>query len=166
MGLRTQIAVRLTALLTGAPDKGQTRHEIDELIAAVDLESGTGTGQADLLFDDTRTIAASSNETLDLNALTDMLGVTANFVKVKALIVKASAGNTNDVVVGAAASNPFVGPMGGTTPTHTLKPGGVMVWYNPAGWSSANGASDQLKIANSSSGSSVAYDLYIVGTSA
>lgn len=45
-----------------------------------------------------------------------------------------------DVTVGAAASAPFLGPLGGTTPTFKVPAGGTEVWNSPAGWttSSAN----------------------------
>src|SRR5688572_29561037 len=64
------------------------------------LTSGTGADQADKVFYAQRTITASANDDLDLaGVLTDPLGGTLTFVKVKAILIVAAAGNTNNVVV-------------------------------------------------------------------
>ncbi len=132
------------------------------------LTSGTGADQADLMFADTRTLAASATENLDLaGSLTDAFGATLAFAKIKAIIVQAAAANTNDVVVGGAASNAFTGPLGGTDPTVAARPGGAIVLFAPAtGWTVTAGTGDILKVANSSSGTSVTYSIVIIGTSA
>lgn len=172
MTLATNIHAKIRAEETIAGD-------LDNVVSAfadrdpIQMASGTGSGQANLKWSDTRTLVASDTETLDLNNLTDSLGRTSTFTKVKALRISAASANTNDVVIGNAASNPFRGPLDVVLagvdlaePTITLKPGaGVLMWYTTTGWSSANGSLDKLKIANSSSGSSVTYDIEIVGLS-
>lgn len=131
----------------------------------VNFTEGSGANQATTLYEARRTIAASSNETLDLHGvLTDDFGQTVNFTSIKAIVVKASAANTNNVVIGAAGSNPFTGPFGGTTPTIAVPPGGRIVLTAPAaGWTVTDSSSDQLKVANSSSGSGVTYDILLIG---
>lgn len=130
------------------------------------LETGTGSGQDDTIYSAVRTLTASSNETLDLNALVDGVGRTRNFAKVKALLIMASTANTNNVVVGNAASAQFKGPISVATATVTLPPGGVYFIAAPvSGWSSADASFDQLKIANSGAGTSVTYTIQIIGTS-
>lgn len=138
------------------------------LSGLVRLSPGTGSAQADLLFADERTLTASSTENLDLaGSLTDPLGATLTFAKIKAIVVIAAAGNTNNVVVGGAASNGFVGAFGDATDTIAVKPGGVLVLAHPgAGWTVTASTGDILKVANSSSGSSVTYKVILVGTSA
>lgn len=135
---------------------------------AAALTSGTGANQADLMFSDKRTLSASASENLDLaGGLADAFGATLTFATVKAIMIKAAAGNTNDVVVGGAASNAFVGPFGGTTPTVAVKPGGFLLLFAPAtGWTVTASTGDILKVANSSSGSAVTYDVVLLGTSA
>lgn len=166
MTLSTNIYARISAVEDIAGDLEVTRSAFAER-DPIALPDGTASGKADLKWSDTRTVAPSSNEELDLNALTDSLGRTINFAKVKALHIRAKATNVNNVVVGAAGSNPFLGPLGGTTPTITLPPGGILLLVAPAaGWSSANGATDKLKVANSGSGTGVDYDIEIIGTSA
>lgn len=113
-----------------------------------------------------RSIALSSNETLDLSgSLTDAFGNSITFTKVKAILIAAANTNVNDVVVGGAASNGFISPFGGATHQVNVKPGGLLLMVAP----DANGlavtasTADQLKITNSSSGSAVVYDIIIIG---
>ena len=128
---------------------------------------GTSSGQADLYFEDTRTVSASSSENLDLaGVLTDRFGNTLTFVKVKAIVVYAESANTNSVNVGGAASNGFTAPFADSTDIISVKPGGVFVWTNPTGSTVTASTGDILKVANSSSGTSVTYTIQIIGTSA
>lgn len=152
---------------TGAPDLGETNYVRDPQTKTVTLTHGTGAGQADRQFTDVRTLAASTSESLDLaGALVNALGGTSVFAKVKMLRIKAAEGNTNSVVVGNG-STPFIGPFGSDGSAEiVLPPGAVAQFYNPAGWAVAAGTGDLLKIANGGSGTSVTYEIEIVGTSA
>ena len=136
---------------------------------AVALDSGTGAGKADLRFTDTRTLAASATEDLDLaGVLTDLFGTALTFVKIKGLFISAASGNTNNVVVGAAASNAWATLLNATG-TITLRPGasfGVMAAAADATtYAVTAGTGDLLKVANSAAGTSVSYDIVIVGSS-
>jgi len=162
------VSARVNSMLVGLADHSSPK-AIDDLAAIVQLASGIGANQADTVFSDKRTLAASANETLDLSGggLKDDLGAPANFAKVKAILIVASKNNINNVVIGAAAANPFLGPLGGTAPTITLPPGGFVLLAAPInGWSSAEAAADQLKIENSGAGTPVDYDIHALGTSA
>lgn len=134
----------------------------------ITLTPGTSSGNADLIFMDTRTISASSTENLDLaGGLVDPLGATLTFVTVKAIYVKASSANTNNVVVGGAGSNTLLGIFSDATDKILVKPGGVFMWVAPAtGATVTTLTGDILLVANSSSGTSVTYDIVIIGTSA
>jgi len=131
------------------------------------ITDGTGANQCQKLFSDTRTIAASGNEDLDLagTGLQDMLNVNLALTAVKVLYVKAADANTNDVVIKGAASNGFLGPFGAAAHTVTLKPGQFFLVTNltASGWTVTAGTGDLLNVANSSSGSSVSYDIIIAG---
>lgn len=133
------------------------------------LAFGTAASQADQVFSDTRTIAASGSENLDLaGGLTDAFGATLTMVEVVAIFIYAHPANTNDVVVGGAASNTFVGPFGDATDKIAVKPGGLFLIAaptNPA-YAVTAGTGDLLKVANSGSGSSVDYDIIVVARSA
>lgn len=151
-----------------ANDDGAADLEISAHIdTPVVFAAGSGSGQVNTEWTDERSLSASSNESLDLNAgtITDGLNNVASFSFVNAVEIIADAANVNNVVVGAG-TNPFVGPMGGTTPTVTLKPGERMMWIAPgAGWAITGGSNDILKVANSSSGTAVGYRIKIVGRS-
>lgn len=128
------------------------------------LASGTGSSQADLQWTDTRTIG-TGGETLDLNALTDSLGRTINFAKVKVLKISAAAANTSTIIIGNAASNQFVAGLSAATTTFTLPASGVFMIVAPvAGWASTNGSLDKLLITGGAA--SQIYNIVIIGTSA
>ncbi|MFE3578714.1 hypothetical protein [Streptomyces vinaceus] len=168
MPLITDIGVSVSAKNSKANDFTTS---YDELIRryAVHLDSGTGVGKADRIFHDQRTLAASANETLDLaGTLTDNLGVTTVFARVKAIIIQAAAANANNVVVGANGSADFVGLLNAAG-TITLRPG---MWFAAAASSAdATGmavtatTADMIKIANSGAGTSVTYDIIVIGSS-
>lgn len=131
--------------------------------------SGAAINQADRMFSDQRTIAASGTDDLDLTgtALQDALGGNLALARVKLIAVYAAAGNTNNVVIGAAAANQFVGPFGAATHMVALPPNGLFVATAPtaAGWAVTAGTGDLLRIANSGAGTSVTYDIVIFGSS-
>lgn len=169
MGLIATIAASIRGTYTSSNDLSAVSQKFGDAInAVITLESGTGSGQADKIFMDDRTLAASATENLDLaGSLTDAFGATITFATVKAILVIAKAANTNDVVIGGAASNGFVGPFGGTTPTVSVKPGGLALMVAPkTGWTVTASTGDILKMANSSSGTGVDYSIVIIGTSA
>ncbi len=168
MALDTTLKLLVGATQTKVADLATASFPLAKTYALA-LASGTGANQADLLFSDTRTLSASSSEDLDLAAsLADVFGATLTFVKVKAIIIRADPGNTNNVIVGGAASNQFVGPFGSATHTIAIAPGGFFAICrgDVTGWGVTAGTGDLLKIANSGSGSSVSYDIIIIGTSA
>jgi hypothetical protein len=162
MSLTAKLRASIQFALGAAPDLGTAVAKFAGL-PDVDLASGTGDWQASKAYVNSIQIAASGDTTLDLSALTDPLGVALSLTKVKAILVKAGAGNTNSVIMGAAGSNPFLGALGGTAPTVTVPPGGVAMLTAPkAGWTVSTAVN--LKFANSSSGSAVDFDLLIIGT--
>lgn len=135
----------------------------------IELGNGTGASLADLLFHDQRTIAASSNEDLDLAGVlaNPLTGATMTFVELRALLITASSSNTNNVRVIRPASNGvplFLAASDGID----VPPGGAFLWTCPADGkvTVTAGTGDLLNVANSSSGSSVTYDVVILGASA
>jgi len=166
MSLSSSVSLAILASLVGAPDVGALGYTVDQH-PQLQWASGTGVGKADLLFTDTRTLAASATEDLDLaGVLVDALGATLTFAKVKAIIVVAAAGNTNDVVVGGAASNGFNTPFSGTTPAVKVRPGGVFMLAADSGYAVTNSTADILKMTNGGGTTGVTYTIYIIGASA
>lgn len=168
MGLTTNMGMSASGLYTKTADLEIPSADLNWR-RAVALDSGTGAGKADLRFTDTRTLTASSTEDLDLaGVLTDAFGVALTFVKIKGLFISAAAANTNNVIVGAAASNAWAALLNATG-TITLRPGaslGVMAGAADATtYAVTAGTGDLLKVANSAGGTSVTYDIVIIGSS-
>lgn len=168
MALTTTLTLGLSAVQTSAKDLTTVRAPVDYAKRLI-LASGTAAGQADQIWSDTRTLAASASEVLDLaGSLVDALGATLTFARIKGLIVCPAVGNVNDVVIGGAASNTWVGPFADATDKIKVKPGGVLALFAPAaiGYPVTAATGDQLQVANSAAGTSVTYDIVIIGASA
>ena len=166
-GVNVDLTAQLQGSYTSTNDLGSVVFNFNQR-AFSQLAPGTATGRADRLFSDTRTIAASGTENLDLaGTLTDPFGATLTFVKVKAIYIKAAAANTNNVCVGGHATAAFTGPFSDVTDIICIPPGGVLMLVHPgAGWTVTATTGDMLKVTNSSSGTGVTYDVLILGTSA
>ena len=138
--------------------------------ASVAYSSGTGAGQVDLVFTDTRTLAASGTENLDLaGSLTGAFGATLTFARIKAIHFSAAAANTNNVQVTYPASNgvPFFMAAGDGI---ALRPGAAFTWSSgtadATGVLVTAGTGDLITVTNSAGTTSVTYNVVIVGCSA
>jgi hypothetical protein len=170
MPLTSQLNLSVQAELSALLDLATAQVPLN-FTRAVGLANGTGAGQADRIFHDRRTLAASATEDLDLaGTLTDPFGATITFARIKALLVAAAAGNTNNVIVGGAATNQFLTWVGAGTHTVTVRPGGVLALLaggaDATGYAVTAGTGDLLRIANSAGGTSVDYDIVLIGASA
>jgi hypothetical protein len=147
-------------------DAGTPTFDSRPSIVPYEFAPGTGDDQVQNVFADQRSISASSSENLDLaGSLTDAFGATITFGTVKVIEVQASCSNTNNVLVGGAGSNTFVGPFADATDIITVKPCGRLLLMAPkTGWTVTASTGDILKVANSSSGSAVVYTIKILGT--
>jgi hypothetical protein len=170
MALTTTLTTQVVADLTNARDLVTGSAPLSYR-NRVTLTSGTGAGAADLIFSDTRTIAASGNDDLDLaGGLTDALGNVLTFVKIKGLVVTAAAGNTNNVLVGGDATSTFLTWVVAEPDAVILRPGASFALF--AGVADATGyavtatTGDLLRLTNSAGGTTVTYDIVIIGTSA
>lgn len=168
LALASKITLLLESLLTNAVGVANVSGNISRQFALT-LASGVGLNQADRVYSETRTLAASADVTLDLaGVLLDIFGSVITFARLKGIIILPLAANTNDVVMGAAAATPFLGPLGSATDTLNVKPGGMACLVAPTatGWAVGAGATDMLKFANSAGGTGVTYDLVLIGASA
>lgn len=131
------------------------------------LDNGTLDTQADRVWGDTRTLAASTTEDLDLaGVLIDQFGDPATFAEICCICITAPLTNTNDVVVGGAPSNAYVGAFGAATHTLKVRPGGCILHFAPAGHAVVAGTGDLLRVGNGGAGTPVDYSIIIVGRSA
>lgn len=166
MPLTTQAAASVSADLTSAAALGS-------LVATVGSNrymswaSGTGADQADKIFTGSGTINASTTTTLDLaGGLTDPSGAAVTFVKVKLIFLK-NTHATQALALTRPASNgvPFLTAAGDAIP---IPPGGHVHLVGPgaAGLATVTaGTGDLIDLVNGA-GSSVTYDIVLVGTSA
>jgi hypothetical protein len=165
MALAASLKLIINAVLSGATDLGSQSAPMNQAFP-ISFSDGAGAGQANVIFADRRVLAASANEDLDLvGSLTNLLGGAAAFARVKAIIIVAAAANVNNVVVSrpAAAGVPFVDAEEKLFPD--VRPGGLAAWVDPGATGVAVTATtaDLVNIANSSSGSSVTYDIIVIG---
>ena len=165
--MTSRVTLRVESDLTSALDLTTPVSAIDYSVRT-DLVSGTGAGAADMQWSDQRTLAASGTEDLDLAAsLTGPLGTTLTFARIKGLFVKAAAANTNDVVVSRPAANgvPIFSAAGDAI---SVKPGGWFGWVAPnaTGVAVTADTGDLITVTNSAAGTSVTYDVIILGASA
>lgn len=157
------LLLRLTGTQTNPLDLGTASYPLNALVQT-HLTDGAGLNQGNRVFTDTRTLAASASEDLDLTGgLTDAFGNAITFARVKGLIVVAASANTNNVVVGGDTNAVLFG--GAAAHTVTVRPGGFFALSAPDATAYAVTAStaDILQIANSGAGSSVTYDLVVIG---
>jgi hypothetical protein len=145
----------------------------DDVAFSQKLTDGTGAGNADLLYVAERTVATATDDDIDLaGVLSDVFGTTLTFAELVGILIinkqKDGTANTTDLTIGGG-SNPFVGFLGGTTPTvGPIKPGGMFMLMSPdaAGIGTVTaGTGDILRITNSA-GASNTYQIAIVGRSA
>ena len=166
MTLAVSLALAIAGNYSNALDVGQVNYPLAYQPNIV-FTDGAGANQANKIWTDTRTIAASGTDDLDLNgtALTDAFGVAMAFTKIKGIIVVADATNTNDVVVGGAASNGFISPFGSATDKVKVQAGGMLVLVTPsaAGYAVTAATADLLRIANGGAGTGVNYTIFVIG---
>ena len=134
----------------------------------VSLASGTGAGQADRVFTDERTLAASATEDLDLaGALIDAFGAAITFAKIKAVIIVAAAGNVNNINVSRPAGATGVPMFLAISDGFVLPPGFAFALFGSgAGVTVTPASGDLITITNAGAGTPVTYKVILIGTSA
>ncbi len=165
--LSTVVSAKITTTFKNLLDLS-TPVDAADIGPKIQFGNGTGANLADLLFHDTRTLAASGTEDLDLaGSLVGPLGLVQVFVELRAIMVVAAAGNTNNVRVTRPAANGvplFLAASDGID----VPPGGVFLWSCPADGkvTVTPSTGDLITITNSAAGTPVTYDVVILGVSA
>ena len=160
-------------LKVSANFKNSATADFESAVSAIDLAialsftNGNGSGNADRIWKDTRTLAASATENLDFSgSLTDIYGATMAFADIRAIIVTASSANTNNVQVQRASTNGvplFMAASDGVE----VRPNGVFVLAcnDATGYVVTASTGDLLTITNSAGSTSVTYNIVVVGSS-
>jgi hypothetical protein len=172
MAVTAQLDVNLTASQSGANAFGGPYWNAAMSLSQA-FQDGTAANKFDRLYMAQRTVATGANDDIDLNGvLTDVFGTTIAAVELVGIMIinkqKDGTANTTNLTIGAG-SNPFVGFLGGTTPTlGPVRPGGVFLLMNPdaSGLGTITaGTADILRIANSA-GASNTYQIALLLRSA
>lgn len=164
-GVTASLALLLSARLTGAAVGSGTPQFTAEVEHNLEFVPGTGAvNQLDVLYQATRTIAASGNEDLDFaGVLANALGATIAAAEIVAIVVEAAAGNTNNVRFGPAASAGALGPFMDATDRLSLTPGDFHLLTCRNGWAITATTADKWNFANSAGGSGVTYTITVLG---
>ena len=167
MPLNTTFVLQIQAALTKAFDLATGTVPTNISKGPTTWATGTGADQADKVFHDERTLAASTGEDFDLaGSMVDAFGDAFTPARIKAIFVFALAANANNVNVTRPANGVplFLASGDGIA----VRPGGMFFWMAPdaTGVAVTAGTGDLLHIENSGAGTSVTYDLLIIGASA
>lgn len=161
--MATTFTGTLSGGLTGSYAKGTDLTSVLEAINfafSSSYTNGTGSNQVNAFFSDTRTLAAT-NESHDLNTMTDSFGATLNFLKVKFLYVKNKSTTTVQTLTltGDFLTQAGVGVAAGG---FVLGPSGIYMLDNPIdGYTVTATTADVITLTNAAS---FDYDILILGT--
>lgn len=159
-----RIALNFNSELLSGLDFSTVKDPVSQAYSWV-FGNGVGANQANQVWHDQRTLAASATEDLDFaGVLTNAFGATVTFAKIRAILIVAASGNTNNVNVTRPASNGlplFLAASDGLA----IAPGGAFMFIAPnlAGLAVTAGTGDLLTITNSAGSTSVTYDVFVIG---
>jgi hypothetical protein len=167
-GVTLQTRLSISGSLAGSNDLGSPRLKLDDILETLDLTPGTDAlGKADLMFSDTRTLAASGTEDIDLaGVLSSAFGSTITAAELVLLYVKAHSTNNaaNNVNVTRPASNGvpiFLAAEDG----RGLAAGEFLLIQSRNGIAVTAGTGDLITITNSAGTNSVTYDIVVIARS-
>jgi len=168
MPLATTIKAGIEFNQSGGADFGPQRFQ-GSVSALLQLTTGTGANQADIVWADERTVASATADDIDLyGVLTSALGQTINAVEVVAFLLinapldPSAAANTTSLTVGgdaAAVPNISSGPLG---------PRSVMLLADPdaGGLATVTATTGDVIQVTNGSGAAATYQILIVARSA
>jgi hypothetical protein len=131
----------------------------------LEMTSGVGLNQADAVWSDRRTVAASTTDSLDLaGSLETALGVAFTPARIKGLILRNRGVQNLALTRPAAAGVPWLTAAGDAI---IIVPGGINIWFAPsaAGIAVTATTADLIDVVNGA-GVSVDYDIVIIGATA
>jgi hypothetical protein len=170
MALSGTLKVAANFTQTKTPDNTSASAAIAHALSLT-FTDGTAAGSADVIWTDTRTLTASSSETLDFSgSLTNAYGDAAVFADIRGIIVTADSGNTNNVNVTRATTSPetglalFLASGDGIA----VRPNGAFLWMcaDTTGVPVTPTTADRLTFTNSAGSTSVTYSVTVIGASA
>lgn len=163
--LSATLKVNLSASLASTQDIGSASQSIPLALSQA-FANGGAANQALYIFQDTRSVAASTDDDIDLaGSLSDAFGNTLTFATIKAIIVSAASTNGGMLELGGDSSTGVAGLFGATADYINIAPGGFFVISNPsaAGYAVTATSADILRISNADSGAAASYNIIIIG---
>jgi hypothetical protein len=159
-----QILINLYALVQNPLDLSTPSDAFQKLWNFV-FANGAGNNQANQTWHDTRNLAASGTEDLDMatGGLLNGLGEQIVFSKIKAICVKADPTNVNDVLLKQSAATGV--PIGSAAGAGLrAPPGGAVILIAPlAGFTVTPATGDLVTVANGGAGTGINYDIFVLG---
>lgn len=164
MALSTVITINIATSFTGSPDLGTLTKKLSENWN-ITLTSGTGANQANMIFDDERTLADGANETLDLYASGSLLDAFGNALTIETLKLLCLYNQSSDasLLIGGGASLDL-GILADTSDQIVLPPGGKFIWSAPDATGLDITTNKNLYLAHNGTGTStLTYDIVAIG---
>lgn len=169
--LNTTLSALLTATISWDNKnelENSTTKDQNRVDCEISMAEGAGAGQINIMFHDRRTVTSSTpNDDIDLfGALEDVFGRDLEFIDIAAVLIhNRSTTPGDDLLVGAAAVNPWTAPFNGSgTSVVLVGPNSPIVLGNTLdGYAVAAGSTDVLRIAHSGGAADMDYDLVIIG---
>ena len=140
---------------------GSLETKVNKLLQLTD---GSGASQVNKQYADSVSVTQSTNTDIDLSGALSQAFGTVVFTGVKVLAVVAGASNPGALTL-FGGTNPFLGPLAGTTPTVSLGAGEafLVTKTDATGWAVANGSTDTFRVASAATAGTYTYDIVILG---
>lgn len=164
MSLTTTFTFNLRSLLVAALDLSSPICDLN-IPRLIQLADGAGVNAANLLYQDSVTLAAGDETLIDLTALTDAFGNAINFARVKLIYLRNKSATAGDnLQLGGTVSNGLSTLFVGMNAGQLIGPDGTAVLVNPsaAGWAVTAATADILRIGNPGA-NAIAYDIVLIG---
>ena len=144
---------------TGTVDSGRIAVDSNR----ISLSERLTNSDADLIWQDHRTLTVG-NEDLDLaGVLKDTFGNTLTFVKVMGFYIKNLNTVAGDILTIGGDANGLVNWVGNANDVVKIDAGGCLLVWNPVGYAVTGATGDILQIA--AAGHDITYDIVIIGSS-
>jgi hypothetical protein len=165
--LSGSVAFRLFMTLISPADMSSPQDEFERQQQFV-IRNGAANLECDRIFHDTRTIAISTNDDLDLvnGGLLTPLGGSFSLARLKMIYMKAADGNGSQVLTIGNGTNAQPMFMSAGANTCKLEAGQAMMWtkFDATGWVCTGGSTDIIRI-NNGAGATATYDICMLGAS-
>ena len=162
--LTTNIDLSLLAQYVDSGDLNPTRGVLSPKIED-ELATGTAANQANLVWYDRRTLAATSEQVDLAGVQREAFADVATFTKLKTLLIRNNQTTSGlTLTIGGGTTNPITTIFGSTATncTEVIGPDGVCLKHNPVdGFAVTAGSADTLKL--DSGTNTVVYDIIAIG---